>query len=927
MVQSGQDDGPDDWPLSGKETTLLQIFSWWLLIQVLGLIALPLTYRLFKWLPGRGYAFAKPVGLLLTSYILWLGTSLGYLRNTVGGALMAMALTAGVSLAWYAGRRAREREAEPSLLTFLREHGRLILTVEILFTVGFLAWAGLRAYAPDKIMSSGGEKFMEIAFLNAILQSPTFPPHDPWLSGFAISYYYFGYVMMALMTRLSGALPGVGFELYDALTFALTLTGAFGVVHSLVAGGSDEGQARRYGLLGALFVAAMGNLEGLLEAFYARGLLPNAFWRWIDIPDLMEAGQVTGSWYPGGGWWWWRASRVIRDRNLMGDPMGLNPIDEFPFFSFLLGDNHPHVLALPFVLVAVGLAFNLLQREIRGAADCESAASTSEKAGSSGAAPRAADRGSAGSEWGKQGAVGSTLEKAGGWGGRQDGGGSLGARSGGAWRNPAGYALGGDWGLFGAYALGLGALGFLNTWDLPIYVVLVVLAYGVGRYAKGDEALMETLQRAAVLGAGLMLAGVVLYLPFYVGFSSQAGGVVPYLLAPTRLPQYLVMFGPFIFVAVGFLLARLVTARGRHNVWGSLARWWGAGAAAPVLLLGLTMGAVALTQPGRQIAQRLLADPRIQQAVGEAGLGAALRAIVRARLRDPWLFLTLSLLIAGGAVSTLLPGKEQEEPSVESGGAGSARFASLLFLCGLGLTYVVEFFYLRDSFGVRMNTIFKFYYQAWVMLGCASAFGVWWILRSVDGRIGTAVQTVFTVGIALLTAGGLVYPLMASYSRVDGFRQSPNLNGAANIARNHPDDWAAIEWLRAHAEGVPVILEAPGKSYDYEGRISAFTGYPAVLGWAVHESQWRGSYVEQGKREPDIATIYTAPSRQQVLDRLHRWEVDYVVVGPPERRYVEALCRAEERTCSGAQALQRLDRFLQPVFEKGQTTIYRVPLG
>jgi YYY domain-containing protein len=916
-------------PDSGKETTLLQIFSWWLLIQLLGLIALPLTYRLFKWLPGRGYAFAKPVGLLLTSYLLWLGTSLGYLRNTVGGALVAMALTAGISLAWYAGGRRRGRGAEPSLLRFLQEHGRLVLTVEILFTLGFLAWAGLRAYAPDKIMSSGGEKFMEIAFLNAILQSPTFPPRDPWLSGFAISYYYFGYVMMALMTQLSGVLPGVGFELYDALMFALTLIGAFGVVHSLVVGSGDDGQAQDYGLLGALFVAIMGNLEGLLEALYARGLLPDAFWRWIDIPDLMEAGQVTGSWYPGGGWWWWRASRVIRDRNLMGEPMGLNPIDEFPFFSFLLGDNHPHVLALPFVLLAVGLAFNVLRRQIRGAADCESAASLGERpgaAGSKGERPEAA---------------------------------------GGAWWNPAAYALGGDWGLFGAYALGLGALGFLNTWDLPIYVVLVVLAYGVGRYARGNEALIETLQRAAVLGASLTLAGVLLYLPFYIGFSSQAGGVVPYLLAPTRLPQYLVMFGPFVFVAVGFLLARLVTARARHGVWGSLARWWGIVAATPVVLLGLAMGVVALSEPGRQIAQRLLADPRIQQAVGEAGLGAALKAIIAARLRDPWLFLTLSLLIAGGAVSALLPGKEQEEPSVEGGGAalraadrgsagsqgekqgaagrrvadcesagssgagesGSARFASLLFLCGLGLTYVVEFFYLRDSFGVRMNTIFKFYYQAWVMLGCASAFGVWWILRGIDGRIGTAVQTGFTVGIALLTAAGLVYPLLASYSRVDGFRQSPNLNGAANIARNHPDDWAAIEWLRAHAEGVPVILETPGKSYDYEGRISAFTGYPAVLGWAVHESQWRGSYVEQGKREPDIATIYTAPGRQQVLDLLHKWEVDYVVVGPPERRYVGELCEAPERGCSGAQALQRLDRFLQPVFEQGQTTIYQVPAG
>jgi uncharacterized membrane protein len=883
---------------------LLHILSWWLLIQLLGLAALPLAYRLFKWLPGRGYAFAKPLGLLLTGYVLWLGSSLGYLHNTLGGAIVAIAVTAGISLAWYA---ARKDEGEPSLLTFLRDHRRLILTVELLFTVGFVAWAGLRAYAPDKIMSSGGEKFMEIAFLNAILRSPTFPPRDPWLSGFAISYYYFGYVMMALLTRLSGAASGVGFELYDALMFALTLTGAFGVVHSLVRGGegSDQrdGRALGYGLLGALFVAIMGNLEGLLEAFYARGLLPPAFWRWIDIPDLAEVGHVTGSWYPGSGWWWWRASRVIRDRDLLGQPMVTNPIDEFPFFSFLLGDNHPHVLALPFVLLAIALALNLLRRQ----------------AGAHGRlASKTADRGSAGS----RGARSQEEVQAEG----QDGAGNKGS-----WWKPVAYTLDGDWALFAFYALGVGSLGFLNTWDFPIYVGLTVLAYAVGRHAGTDEPPLEVLQRAAVLGVSLTLVGVLLYLPFYIGFSSQAGGIVPYLLPPTRLPQYLVMFGPFVFVVSSFLLTRLLTAGDGSSVWGSLARFWGIVVAVPLAFLGLTM-VLALTDPGRQVVEGLLSDPRVQQVVGDAGLGAALRAIVLARLRDPWLFLTLSLLIAGAAVSVLQPWRWRDDVTDAAmadaavvDAATGARFSSLLLLCGLGLTLAVEFVYLRDSFGVRMNTIFKFYYQAWVMLGCASAFGTWWILHGRGEGVSSAWQTVFLGGAALLVAAGLVYPLMASYARVDGFRQEPHLNGAINIARAHPDDWAAIEWLREHAEAGSVILEAPGKSYNYEGRISAFTGHPAVLGWAVHESQWRGSYEEQGKREPDIETIYTTQSGQLALELLHKWDVDYVVVGPPERRYAEEVCSRSERPCNSARALRTFQEVLEPVFEEGQTAIYRVP--
>lgn len=849
---------------------MLHILTWWFLIEILGLAALPLAYRLLKWLPGRGYALAKPLGLLLTSYVLWLGASLGPLQNTSGGILAALAITAGLSL-WLYTRHSTD--SDQSLLTFLRGHKRLVLTVEVLFAVAFCAWAALRAYAPDKIMSSGGEKFMEIAFLNAILKSRSFPPHDPWLSGFAISYYYFGYVMMALLTRLSGALPGIGFELYDALLFALTVTGAFGVVYNLVGGSkrppASGRQPLRYGLLGSLFVAVMGNLEGFLEALYARGILPRSFWEWIDIPDLMSAARVTGSWYPGHGWWWWRASRVIRDRNLLGEPMPNNPIDEFPFFSFLLGDNHPHVLALPFVLVAIGLALNLLRRE------------------------RTADRGE-------------------------------GVRA--PWWKPAAYSLNGDWVLFLAYAVALGALAFLNTWDYPIYLGITVLAYGIGRRANAREETGELVRRTMVLGASLLVAGVLLYLPFYAGFQSQAGGVLPYLLPPTRLPQYLVMFGPFIFVITWSLVARVLQGTGlnergevKRRVLRAL-RSWGLAMLIPIGLMALVLSFGFLTEPGRQLAESVLGNPQVQQMVGQAGPNAVLKAVVLARLRDPWLFLALSFLIGLATVNILSVRNDEDEGS---GPDSSHLFTSLLVFVGLVLTFSVEFIYLRDVFGVRMNTVFKFYYQGCVMLGCASAYGVWWVL---SGRGQSRVaRSLFLTGTAILVAAGMVYPLMASYSRVQGLQQEPHLNGTINVARNHPDDWGAIEWLRANADPTSTVLEAPGGSYEYEGRISAFTGLRAVLGWSLHESQWRGNYVEQGKREPDIATIYTTQDGQQALELLHRWKVDYVIVGAPERQYVEELCTASDRQCNPTAALSKFDQLLEPVFKQGKTAIYRVP--
>ena len=101
---------------------------------------------------------------------------------------------------------------------------------------------------------------------------------------------------------------------------------------------------------------SLGNLEGLVELAYHRSLVPLQWLQWLDIKQLTDnppSGNLTG-----GFWWWWHASRVIHDKDLLGN--SIEVIDEFPFFSFLLGDMHPHVLALPFAILAVALALNLL---------------------------------------------------------------------------------------------------------------------------------------------------------------------------------------------------------------------------------------------------------------------------------------------------------------------------------------------------------------------------------------------------------------------------------------------------------------------------------------------------------------------------------------------------------------------------------------
>ena len=135
------------------------------------------------------------------------------------------------------------------------------------------------------------------------------------------------------------------------------------------------------------------------------------------------------------------------------------------------------------------------------------------------------------------------------------------------------------------------------------------------------------------------------------------------------------------------------------------------------------------------------------------------------------------------------PVEEPHQPTFSS-----EPFVFILIFTGLALTLVVEFLYLRDSFGVRMNTVFKFYYQAWVMLGCASAYGVWWLLDRLEKP---AMRVLFVAGATLCIGLGLVYPVMAIPTRAAGFAGPANLDGASMIANNNPDDWAAIQWLDA----------------------------------------------------------------------------------------------------------------------------------
>lgn len=300
------------------------VLFWWLALSLLGLLVYPLTFLILRGLSDRGYLFAKTLGLLLLAYCCWLLSNWRLVAFSHLSTLLVIGLLASVALLIVLWLRR-------TLWAFLRERWRLLLFEECLFTLALLLFVVIRSFDPDLWHPVlGGEKPMELAFLNGILRSPYMPPLDPWFSGGSINYYYFGYVIIGALIKFTGIVPTTAFNLAIPTLFALTFGGAFSIVHSF---------SRRLPLavLGGYMVALLGNLDGALQVLQ---MLANAL-RHLSVPAFD----------------YWQSSRVV--------PFTIN---EFPFWSFLFADLHAHVIALPLSVFMLGLVAALfLARKIPAA--------------------------------------------------------------------------------------------------------------------------------------------------------------------------------------------------------------------------------------------------------------------------------------------------------------------------------------------------------------------------------------------------------------------------------------------------------------------------------------------------------------------------------------------------------------------------------
>ena len=445
-----------------------------------------------------------------------------------------------------------------------------------------------------------------------------------------------------------------------------------------------------------------------------------------------------------------------------------------------------------------------------------------------------------------------------------------------------------------ALGLALGALWATNAWDGPTYLGLSIVLLGVGAWVRRGRTGLAWLRHA--LGASLLVVAVavVLWLPYHLRLETTLDGIIP---APvqTTLWRYLAIHGLFIFLAGSFLAAALWRERallaglGRQVLDSPTGRY---AMLAVAFLLGTLLIALGIAGFGTVAFLLLLALPT-------GVLAWCWLRNIEAHSRPEAPYVTVTLLMLG-----------------------------LGFAIGIGVDLVV----VEDGLE-RLNTVFKLYLQAWVLLALAGAFGLWRLLF-VQGflRRTSWPHVLWGAAAAALIVAALAYPVPAVQARVGERTQTTpwTLDGTAYMEDAvFPDehgrlplkgDLAAIEWLQANVDGSPTILEGVTPPYRWGARISAYTGLSTVIGWDWHEIVRKCGLAPcpaVHTRLRDVERGYSTSDPQEALAVLRKYDVSYVYVGELERLYYPP----EGLATFAAMAQQGT---LTTAYEGAGVTIYRV---
>ncbi len=763
---------------------MLQLLQMWALVEVLGIICLPLTITVFHNLPDRGWAFTKAIGIALLAFCVWLPLmyvqALPFSQLFISGVLLVLAALnlIGFVKVWR------------TLVQFVRSNISYIIVCEVVFLGMAFLLGWIRSYGPDIRIN---EMFMDEGFLSAIMRSPHFPPNDMWLAGYPINYYYYAHYTIAVLAKLLGQPSYVAFNTGISTLFGLTAINLFGVTCNIVAwaryrrkrelatvGGPNQ--------VGHVILSAAKNPPPWPQRFFAAlrmtrvtaASAPTAPQRnaRAERPDrvfppllgtvpygllTLVMGLILGNLASTQQWWiqhgdlppyyWYDPSRVI-DKT----------INEFPAFSFLLSCFHAHVLTLAFTIVGIALGLNLfLERNGRGL-----------------------------------------------------------------------FAFGRGWRLpftLGMTAVIIGGLFTMNGWDLPTYLGIALICIALQQWLayRSQFSLSLVLD---VITAGLALGALSFFLfaPFYINFISPSQGIG--IVGPadrSPLGDEVLIYGIFAFIFISLLIITLFrkqTAPGFVATGGLVALHAPGNASnldqrtarnggqeynqanshntvgadlscpAPIYRPAPSTSGTLMPDGGRNRLQpatniesgkltsefdNMLAAPESDEVAMHDSLEMPTISplpgngrssednTVRRSYWDMRLIVVLIILAVGLVTLVVMKNSLTFVVTGSIAAVGTMlvltnlrdrprAFTILLGTVAFALVAICEVFYLKDVFAdnfPRMNTVFKFYFQSWALLSVTCGAGLYFIMEHFRPAANATAEQRFTRKTTVTTLASL----------------------------------------------------------------------------------------------------------------------------------------------------------------------------
>ena len=426
----------------------------------------------------------------------------------------------------------------------------------------------------------------------------------------------------------------------------------------------------------------------------------------------------------------------------------------------------------------------------------------------------------------------------------------------------------------------IGALRPTNTWDYPTYLVLGLAALAVGAWRSGRAEKhaprsmphvsrfafrvprLKSFAWRAVLLVGLT---ILFYLPYIQHYAAGYSSVERWGGLHTPVGIYLLIYGILLFPLLTRLLIEVCRAvvrmrRGQPSRSQLAIGHW-------PLVLGLLILTLVLVVLGYEVA--LVAMP----------------------------------VAAFAALLIFLPGMP-----------ASRRLLWLMVGEAMALCLAVEIIVLAGDIG-RMNTVFKFYLQVWILLSVAAGVSLAWMRerarhwqRERCPELVEGWRQLWWIGMGALIVGGALFLPFGVRARamdrissqtgltLDGMafmQTSVVFDGAPDLGGQEiplAGDYAAIRWMQDSIQGSPVILEGLGhREYLWANRVSIYTGLPAVVGWSWHQRQQRAVLPDAmvNWRRDDVRDCYATTSVSHAREILARYGVRYVYVGEYERAYYD----------------------------------------